>query len=448
MGKTKRRSPGDGALFQRKSDGLWVGSVEIIKPDGQRGQKRVYSKNYKQAKADFDELRSEIASGNIPISNTTTVAAYLTRWLEIKKAKVSQSTYDYYEEAVRLHIVPNLTSPKVRLRKFTPEDGREMIARANTTANAQRAHKTLKLALKAAVADGLLKRNIMDSVDKPGHVARVREVLDFDAATLAIRAAIKLDESRDESDPTPLLATRWAAGFLTVARPAELRGLELNRISVIDAAGKRVDLDDPSWSSADVTAAMDLSWQLKQLRMTHGCSENPEAPTCGRVRPSYCPAARWDLAAGTEYRECHGSMIWKATKTQSSKRATPISAPLLEMLRVHVRLTTNQPNPHGLVWRHRDGRPISETDENMLWHQFLRDAGLPRIEQYAATRHTANTLLQRLGTAEEVRMQIAGHSSRAAHEAYTHIDQAQKREALEKLARRLLGTPENDLNNK
>lgn len=438
MGNTKRRSPGDGSLFKRKSDGLWVGSVEIIKPNGERGQRRVSAKDFKTAKAKFDELRAEIASGTIPISNTTTVAAYLKRWLEIKKIKVSQSTYDYYEEAVRLHIVPNLTNPKVRLRTFTSEDGREMLAKANTTANAQRAHKTLKLALKAAVADGLLKRNVMDAVDKPGHVARVRDVLDFDTATLAIRAAIQLDESRDESDPTPLLATRWAAGFLTVSRPAELRGLELNRISIIDAKGKPLDLTDPTWNSADVTAAMDLSWQLKQLRKTHGCSDDPEAPTCGKVRPSYCPASRWELAAGEEYRECHRSMIWTRPKTQSSTRATPISAPLLEMLRVHVRLTADQPNPHGLVWHHRDGRPISETDENELWHQFLRDAGLPRIEQYAATRHTANTLLQKLDIAEEVRMQIAGHSSRAAHEAYTHIDQAQKREALEKLAKRLL----------
>lgn len=413
-----RRTKGDGSLFKR-TDGMWIGRVEL--PPGPEGRRHKYvsSKNRNEAIRKLKELRAEIDAGRIPVTDKTSVSDWLDKWLAIKYGKVAQNTYDYYEQSVRLHIKPYIG--RIKLKMLTPQHVREdMLAKIDTTANAQRAHKTLKLALETAVNDGVLGRNIMKSVDKPGHVARVRGVLDFDAATVAIRAAIALDESRDETDPTPLLATRWAAGMLTGARPAELRGLEWNRIN-FDAA------------------TMDLSWQLKQLRQIHGCSDDPKAPTCERVRPSYCPQARWDFAAGLEYRECHRSMVWTRPKTLSSKRALPISAPLLEMLRIHAMQTAGQPNPHDLVWHHLDGRPISETDENGLWHDFLRAAGLPRIEQYAATRHTANTLLQRLGTSEEIRMKITGHSSRAAHEAYTHIDQAQPREALEKLALRLLG---------
>ncbi len=434
-----RRTKGDGSLFKRADKDLWVGRVEL--PPGPEGRRyrEVSSKNRNEAIRKLKELRAEIDAGRIPVTDKTSVGDWLDKWLTIKKAKVAQNTYDYYEQSVRLHIKPYIG--RIKLKMLTPQHVREdMLAKIDTTANAQRAHKTLKLALETAVNDGVLGRNIMKSVDKPGHVVRVRGVLDFDAATEAIRAAIALDESRDETDGTPRLATRWAAGMLTGARPAELRGLEFGRIIVIDiATGKPVELCDLEWNGADVMATMDLSWQLKQHRKIHGCSDDPAEPTCERVRPSYCPHARWDFAAGLEYRECHRSMVWTRPKTLSSKRALPISAPLLEMLRIHAMQTAGQPNPHDLVWHHLDGRPISETDENELWHDFLRAAGLPRIEQYAATRHTANTLLQRLGTSEEIRMKITGHSSRAAHEAYTHIDQSQPREALEKLALRLLG---------
>lgn len=427
----------DGSLFKKE---LWVGRVEL--PPGPEGRRyrEVSSKNRNEAIRKLKELRAEIDAGRIPVTDKTTVGDWLDKWLTIKKTKVAQNTYDYYEQSVRLHIKPAIG--RVKLKALTPMIVREdMLAKADTTANARRAHKVLKMALDTAVNDGILGRNIVKAVDTPGHVSRVRDVLDFDAATLAIRAAITLDESRDETDLTPRLATRWAAGMLTGARPAELRGLELSRINIIDADGRPMDLRDPEWNSAEVTAAMDLSWQLKQLRQVHGCSDDPKTPTCERQRPSYCPKARWEFPAGKEYRECHRSMVWTRTKTASSKRAIPIVAPLLEMLRIHAMQTAQQPNPHGLIWHHLDGRPISETDENELWHEFLRAAGLPRIEQYAATRHTATTLLRQLGTPDDVRMKITGHSSREAHEAYLHLDQSESREALEKLAQRLLTPP-------
>ena len=420
MSKTKRRSPGDGSLFKRSSDGLWVGSVEVSSADGKRRQKRVSAKTYKAAKAKHDELRADIAAGRVPISDKTTVETWLGKWLDIQHGRVAQKTYKWYEEAVRLHVLPNLDKAgKLRLKALTAQHVRNMLEKVNTTANQQRAHKTLNLALKKAVADGILARNVMDAVDKPGHTKRVRGALDADAAKTLIRAAIDQEASRDATRGGPLLATRWAAGFLTGARPAELRGLEW----------ERVDFD---------RNLLDVSWQLKQLTKTHGCAGGDDAPTCGKKRPGNCPDAYWYFAPGHEYRECHLSMVWTRTKTEAGTRVIPLVPALAEMLSIHRQATAGQPNPHGLVWHHGDGRPITETDENRLWHEFLVAAGMPRIEQYAATRHTASTLLQALGVPDETRMKITGHSSAAAHQAYIHVDQAQTRAALDKLARQLL----------
>lgn len=418
MAARKRRSPGDGSLFKRSSDGLWVGSVEVPTADGKRRPKRVSAKDYKTAKRKLDELRAAVLAGNVPISDNTTVAVWLNRWLEIKRRQVRQGTYNYYEESIRLHIVPQLGH--LRLRKLTPEHVRAMLEGSSTTANAQRAHKTLKLALKTALTDGLLARNVVEAVDKPDHTARERGALSAESAALAIRTAVELEGARDGMSSDPWLASRWAAAFLTGGRPAELRGLEW----------ARVDFDN---------AVMDLAWQLQPLKKVHGCGEaNGGAYLCGRARPGWCPQACWDFKPGFEYRDCHRSTVWTRPKTKAGTRIVPIVPPLLAMLDAHRGATEGQPNPYGLVWHHIDGRPIAPKDDAADWARVLAAAQLPPVEVYAA-RHTATTLLQRVGVPEDVRMQITGHSSAAAHREYVHIDQSQTRAALGKLEQLVLG---------
>jgi hypothetical protein len=125
---------------------------------------------------------------------------------------VRPSSYDYYEEAVRLHIKPHLATKK--LKHLTAEEIRYMLSLANTPANAQRAHKTLRLALKDAMTEGLVRTNATDAVAKPEHIKQTRTGLSADAAKAAIRAAITLEET---GTGLPL-ATYWAAAFLTGTR--------------------------------------------------------------------------------------------------------------------------------------------------------------------------------------------------------------------------------------
>lgn len=344
------------------------------------------------------------------LTGTTTLATWMERWLKLKKAKVSQSTYSFYEEAVRLHIPAEVK--KVRLDRLTSQHVQHAIDLANTTRNAQRVHLVFNMALKKAVADGVIARNVADSVDKPGHAKTEQDSLEPAEAKRVIRAAIKQQEDRDYDGP--LMATRWAAAFWTGARPAEVRGVELDRL----------DLD---------AGLVDLSWQLKQLKKTHGCGDPVDGKyPCGKVRVSFCPGAHWDLPPDTEYRECRGALLWTRPKTAAGKRIVPIIPPLVEMLRVHLRETADWPNPHNLIWRNRDGRPIGEKQEWRLWTELLAAAKLPRVDQYA-TRHTTATLLDELKVPQDVRMQIMGHSSKVAARMYVHVDQTRTRAALSQL---------------
>ncbi|SPM35783.1 integrase [Mycobacterium rhizamassiliense] len=414
MSKSKRSPYGDGGLFKR-ADGMWVGTVEIPSADGNRRQKRVYAKHKTEAKRKRDDLRAEVAKGVIPVSSTTTVAVWLRRWADdIKKPHVRPNTFDWYDEAIRLHITPHIGTRK--LRHLTAEEVRYMLRQATTPANAQRAHKTLKMALKDAVREGLIGRNVAEAVERPKHLKQTRGVLISDTAKTAIRAAIDLEE---DDETAPALAARWIAGFLTGARPAELLGLEWDR----------VDLDN---------GLMDLAWQLQQVDKAHGCGEpQGDAYPCGKKRASFCSQARWDLPAGFEYRECVGTLLWTRPKTQAGTRLVPIVEPLRVMLDRHRQRPG--PNPHNLVWHRPDGRPLTRHDDAKYWGAVLKAAGLPKVDVYAI-RHSTATLLQELGVPEETRMVIMGQSSVAAHRMYIHVDQTQAKTALNRLERLLLSS--------
>ncbi|MCX2931342.1 site-specific integrase [Mycobacterium sp. CVI_P3] len=429
--KQKRRAAGEGGLFLR-GDGMWVGSVEIPTTDGSRRQKRVYSKDYNKCAEKKRELEDAVRDGVIPNASTT-VGRWLTEWLtDIKGPRVRPNTRKFYEEAIRLHITPQIG--KKRLDRLTPADVRMMLGAIATSRNKQRAHQTLNLALKAAVKDGMIRRNVCEVVDKPRHLAAERPPFTFDEAQAIIRAAIEIEAERGPGEPA--IATRWAAAFLSGARKAELCGLELDRL----------DLDN---------GLFDFSWQLQQLTKVHGCGEpvdgvHPcEVNRARRKRAAYCPQARWNFEDGFDYRECYKSLVWTRPKTKTGVRIVPIIDPLLEMVRWHVE-NDHEPNPHGLVWHWPDGRPISPTDDFELWQQVLRRAGIP--DESAATlhsaRHSTATMLQAAGVPEEVRMQIMGQSSAAAHRGYVHIDQTQTRAALLNLAPLLAldehGTDEHD----
>lgn len=432
----RKRSTGDGGLWKRKSDGMWIGTIEYKSGDGVRRQKRVYSKNRNECVRKKDEAQKEIDAGIVPNTASTTVHVWLRYWVDkIKKPKVKPKTYDWYEESVRLHITPNI-DPKKRLKYLTAQDIRDMLDKIETSGNRQRAHKTIKMALEAAVGDRVIAHNPAENVDRPGHVKKARGSLGADSAKRAIRAAIDVQESRDET--APLLATRYATGILVGARPAELLGLELDRLNLTDEPMVRQD------APLLPARSFDLSWQLQQLDHAHGCGEpvgtddkgKPLWP-CGKKRASFCPGARWDFNDDFVYRECIGSLVWTKPKSAAGTRIVPLMPVLLAMLQQHLVDTAHQPNPHGLVWHRADGYPITRHDDGDEWRKVLAVAELPACDPYTG-RHTTGTLLQELGVPAEVRMAIMGQSSAAAHAEYIHVDQTQTRAALGKLERALL----------
>ncbi|MDV2478572.1 hypothetical protein F8M49_29880 [Rhodococcus zopfii] len=208
-----RRASGEGALYQR-ADGMWIGTVDLPPgEDGKRRRRTVSSKDYATAVQKLRKLHREIEDGAVnPAKVTQTVDDWLTHWLDnIAARQLNPRTLQTYRSAVKKNISPHIGTTK--LVKLTPAKIRSMhtkvIAGGRSTRTAEIAHRILSKALKDAVREGLLTKNIAENVPAPKVLSKERGSLTTDQARAVLRNAFDRGDS---------MATRYAAALLTGAR--------------------------------------------------------------------------------------------------------------------------------------------------------------------------------------------------------------------------------------
>lgn len=402
MTKTYRQH-GEGSLFQR-GDGRWYGAIDIPSQDGKRRRKTVSHRRKDVVIKKLRELRKDIDAGNITTAPSTTVAAWLKRWItDVRGPHVRPKTKSWYEQAIRVHIVPQIGGH--RIDRLTPEHVRNMVAaiqESASTASAKQAHTTLRTALKDAMDEGLVTRNVAKVGKSPKHIAKIRHEFTFEQASDIIRAALALDDK--------VWAVRVILSFTTGGRPGELLGLRW----------EYVDLESP-------IGTIDLAWQLQQLGQEHGCGG-----TCGKSRPGYCTNPKPIVPPGFKWEPCYKSLAFTDVKTDAGTRIVPL-LPEVKALLVRMRASDSN-NPCGLVFHHPDGRPYSPKEDYARWKELFAAVGMPADTVGYQSRHTTGTLLRRFGADEDMSMSIMGHSSVAAHRGYIHADQSDKLAALTPLA--------------
>lgn len=408
----RRRTRGDGALYQR-ADGMWMGSVELgFSPDGKRRRKVVSSSTQAGALAKLREARRNVERyGTVP-TQSQTVKDWLDRWLvDVCAPRVKPRTLDGYRDKVRLI---DESIGKVRLDKLAPEHVRRVHTHAaaggRSGTTALHCHRVLSKALKDAQREGLVLRNVAELVDAPSADTFDGQPLTGDEARRFLRWV--------HGEPSPVardpLAARWDLALLYGMRQGEALGL--------------------TWECVDLDAGtLDLSWQLQRFTWRHGCAKG--APTCGGRRGADCPKRTLAVPAKYEHRVLEGALVLSRPKREK-RRMVPI-LPLVEAgLRERIAIARFDPNPHGLVFARRNGSPIAPTADAAAWDAHLRALGLPDIRLHDA-RHSAATLLLEGGIDEATIAQILGHSLLVTTRRYAHVNMDLMRAALEVSARRL-----------
>ncbi len=98
------------------------------------------------------------------------VGQYLTRWLaDSVKDTVKHTTYESYERLVHKHLVPTLGCLKLKNLTTAHVRGlyREKLGSGLSATSVQRIHALLHKALKQAVNDGLMPRNVTEAAKAP-----------------------------------------------------------------------------------------------------------------------------------------------------------------------------------------------------------------------------------------------------------------------------------------
>lgn len=368
------RGKGEGSLF-KDGRGYWTARVELPSYDGTRRSKKVRSKSKAVVIEKMRDMQNELKKrGDLPTRDIT-VEQWLNEWFTtVCVFEVSPKTSNNYKSQIKNHIVPVIGSKP--LEKLTPADIRRMHAaiaqKGLSSTTARLNHRILSGALKVAVSDGRVGRNVAALVSAPRKAPNELTALTLEQGVKVLQAAL--------GDRYEAL---WWAVLFTGQRAGELCGLETDRVS----------------------DSLDISWQLQRLTWQHGCD-----PWCGRKLGADCRKRKLNHPDDWEGRNIQGGLWLTRPKSSSGWRVIPLVDPLGPILRQHLARTADEPNPHGLVWHTPEGDPIDPRRVQDWWHELLARAGVPQV-RFHDGRHTTVDLLLEAGVEKDIIQEIIGHST-------------------------------------
>lgn len=369
----------------KRSDGQWAQALELPRgADGKRRRKVVYSRTKSGLAEKVRKATKEVAVMGDMQTTSPTLARWMRRWMDtMLDDDLRPKTRANYEHMTGL-IVAGIGG--VRLNALKPshvralhnyvinehvrKDGKTIGLSRSTAGNA---HRVLKVALNAALAEGLVMRNVAELVKEPRSrsASHKRYLTADESATLL--ASVASDRRA---------AIRWSLALMMAMRQGECLGLRADH----------VDLEN---------GTITVQWQLQQF-------DDPPSD-----------AVEWIPTSKPGY-------YLTEVKTAAGERVLPMPDELWEMMRRFVPDLA----PDDFVC---GPGPRDDSADRRAWKRALKTAGLPDVNLHSA-RHSTLTLLAKLGVPGHIRQRIAGHASLAVTEqVYTHADMDDMRQAIGKV---------------
>ena len=218
----KRRGHGEGSIYQRADNKLWVGSLNL----GWRAGKRVrrpYGKTRREVQDKLQAAQQSMQQGLEPTGGRLTVESFLLEWIEGARETVRPSTWRRYEQITRKHLIPHLGNHA--LQRLTPSHVeqlmRAMQSKGGAARSALHARAVLRSALSRAQRHGLVVRNVAALADPPKAPRREIQALTPDQVRLFLERA--------GDDPLDGL---YVIAIATGMRQGELLGLQWSDIDL------------------------------------------------------------------------------------------------------------------------------------------------------------------------------------------------------------------------
>lgn len=329
-----------------------------------RKRKSIYGKTRAEVANKLAKAVSDAAGGIVFDDKGLTVGKYLNLWLKDSvQDTVRLTTYQGYERIVRLHIKPTLGA--IRLDKLNPVHVRSLYRERLESGLAPRMvqliHVTLHKALKQAVNDGLVPRNVTEAVKAPQPVKKEMRPLNPEQARVFLKTA-----SGERLEALHILAVT------TGMRQGELLGLK--------------------WEDVDLEARTIRVRRTLSTATGGGVNFNPPKTAKSRRR--------------IRLTELAVSSLRRHRKAQLEER---------------MRLAGLWQD-HDLIFTTGVGTPVCRAD--LITRSFkplLKKASLPDI-RFHDLRHTCATLLLIRGVHVKLVQELLGHSTIAVTlDTYSHV---------------------------
>ena len=110
-----RRSNHEGSIYQRTSDGLWMGVAHVGYDSlGKPLRKYVSAKKRPEVVKKLKDLRRKIDDGLLLKNDAVKVYELFDRWFDdVMRHQIAPSTFSNYQTVVRMHILPHLGNKKL-----------------------------------------------------------------------------------------------------------------------------------------------------------------------------------------------------------------------------------------------------------------------------------------------------------------------------------------------
>ncbi len=379
MATRQRRDRGDGSIYQRESDGLYVAYARVEDASGQRKRKYVYDKTRSGVQKKLKDLQRSIEQRTVITAKPETVEAFLLYWLSVRKGRKdikasTVNTQSYHLQAVYAHI------GQVKLARLNGGQLQTMCNALLETHKASTVHAVV-LILSAAFHDAIrwkkLHYNPCKDVQLPAPEKHEGVVLTPEQA-LALLTAVK---------GNPLEC------WLTVALATGMRRGELLALH---------------WA--------DIDFEAKTLKV--------------RGTASYLPGPN-----GEKRRMVEGT-----PKSKSSRRTIKLAQFAINALKEHRTKQLEQRllagaawNDLGLIFCNKTGAYYGLATLGRHFKKLLNGAGLPDMRIHDL-RHSAATLLLSMGVSLKVVQEILGHSNYTlTANIYGHVLMGMQEEAMDKM---------------
>jgi len=354
--------PAKGDGITKRKDGLYMARYTVQTPDGPK-RKTIYGRAYKEVEAALAKARGDAARGLVFDAGKLTLGEWADRWLKDAVADtVRPVTLAKYQQHVRNHIKPALG--RLKLATLTPAHVRglyrEKLDAGLSPRTVQYVHVTLNKALKQAVADGLVPRNVCEAVKPPR------------------------PQKREISPLSPEQARR----FLEACKGERLEALMVLAVHTGMRQGELLGLH---WEDVDLDAGT--------IRVRRALAQTDEGPLLTAPKSAKSRRRIKSSGAGIEALKAH-------RLRQNAERLKLGSAW----------------EDQGLVFPNRTGgflSPYLLTDGPLK--RPLERAGLPPI-RFHDLRHTCATILLSRGVHAKLVQELLGHATISITlDTYSHV---------------------------